>query len=50
MISATLLAVFLVPVFYVTIRRIFKGGKIVAAHGAITSTTDSGKDHNPPKS
>ena len=53
MISATLLAVFLVPVFYVTVRRIFKKGKIMAAHGAITTTAgtaDSGHNPNPPKS
>jgi multidrug efflux pump len=50
MISATLLAIFLVPVFYVTVRRIFKS-KIAPAHGAIAPAgTDSGKDHNPPKS
>jgi multidrug efflux pump len=51
MISATLLAVFLVPVFYVTVRRIFKG-KIAPAHGAVTpaGTAGSGKDNNPPKS
>ncbi len=43
MISATLLAIFLVPVFYVIIRRIFKKGKIAPApgHGA-------DKNINPP--
>jgi multidrug efflux pump len=53
MISATLLAVFFVPLFYVIVRRIFKKGKIMAAHGAITTTAgtaDSGHNPNPPKS
>jgi multidrug efflux pump len=51
MISATLLAVFLVPVFYVIVRRIFKRGKIAPAHGSLTTTVgDSGNNPNPPKS
>ena len=50
MISATILAVFLVPVFYVVVRRIFKG-KISPGHGAITSAPSTGpaaENNNPP--
>ncbi|MGH8024393.1 MAG: efflux RND transporter permease subunit, partial [Limisphaerales bacterium] len=49
MISATLLAVLLVPVFYVTVRRIIKG-RITPAHAPAisTGTEDSGKNPNPP--
>jgi multidrug efflux pump len=51
MISATLLAVILVPVFYVTVRRIFKS-RIAPAHGSIAPAgpDQSGKNPNPPKS
>ncbi|HEY3762206.1 MAG TPA: efflux RND transporter permease subunit [Verrucomicrobiae bacterium] len=37
MISATVLAIFFVPVFYVVVRKIFKKGKIAPGHGAITT-------------
>lgn len=51
MISATLLAVFFVPVFYVIVRRIFKS-KIAPSHVSILSegTDSSGTDNNTPKS
>jgi len=51
MLSATLLAIFLVPAFYVTVRRIFKG-KIAPAHESIApvGAPDSGANPNPPKS
>ncbi|HTV41786.1 MAG TPA: efflux RND transporter permease subunit [Candidatus Sulfotelmatobacter sp.] len=50
MLSATLLAIFLVPAFYVTVRRIFKG-KIAPAHESLmpTGTHDPGANPNPPK-
>ncbi len=50
MISATILAIFLVPVFYVLVRRIFKG-EIWHAPDAKESTSAgiTGEDHNPPK-
>ena len=50
MLSATLLAIFLVPAFYVTVRRIFKG-KIAPAHESLmpAGTKDSGNNPNPPK-
>jgi len=48
MISATVLAIIFVPVFYVVVRRIFKG-KIAPAQGTIQPTgTDEG-NHNPAK-
>ena len=47
MISATILAIFLVPVFYVLVRRIFKG-KILHAPGApIISGTGDNQNDNP---
>ena len=50
MLSATLLAIFLVPAFYVTVRHIFKG-KIAPAHESIApaGTQGSGANPNPPK-
>lgn len=50
MLSATLLAIFLVPAFYVTVRRIFKG-KIAPAHESIApaGTQESGANPNLPK-
>lgn len=50
MISATLLAIFLVPVFYVVVRRIFKGKTAPAPASPRPETGhDAGHNDNPPK-
>ncbi|HUA66527.1 MAG TPA: efflux RND transporter permease subunit [Alphaproteobacteria bacterium] len=50
MISATILAVFLVPVFYVVVRRIFKGRTApVSASAEAVGSGETGKDDNPLK-
>jgi multidrug efflux pump len=48
MISATLLAIFLVPLFYVVVRRIFKGKTLHSTHTPIAPTA-GGKNENPAK-
>jgi Cu/Ag efflux pump CusA len=50
MFSATVLAIFFVPVFYVIVRRIFKG-KIAPSHVIIgpEGTDSTGTDKNTPK-
>jgi multidrug efflux pump len=50
MISATVLAIFLVPVFYVVVRRIFKGRTPPEAVAPTPlGPPETGQNHNPPQ-